>query len=146
LLLTPIRPDDDTQITVTCSGEQGASLSLPYPAECEDTVALGDFGKWLVRNTDHCLRIAEARGLGIQREDIILVTGRHLARSWINVAFSETRQGAQVCFRAIISGTSGVHLEGRNTSGGYLKLGPSGEVGLCTSFLRTHMSGTDLAC
>ncbi|KAI0288769.1 hypothetical protein BC826DRAFT_1107508 [Russula brevipes] len=118
----------NARVTVTCSGKQGALLSLPFPAEREDTVALGAFGEWLVKNIDHCLRIAEDRGLGIHRtEDIVLVTGRHLARSWINVAFSETRRGAQVCFGVIVSGTSGVHLEGRSISGGELKLGPSGE-------------------
>jgi len=123
-----VGPDDDAQVTVTCSGRQGALLSLPFPAEREDTVALGDFGEWLVKNIDHCLRIAEARGFGIHRtEDIILVTGRHLARSWINVAFSEARRGAQVCFGVRVSGTSSVHLEGRSVSGGELKLGPSGE-------------------
>ncbi|KAI0288772.1 hypothetical protein BC826DRAFT_1036136 [Russula brevipes] len=102
-------PDDDAQVTVTCSGKQGALLSLPFPAEREDTVARGVFGEWIVKNINHCVRIAEARGLGLHpTEDIILVTGRHLARSWINVAFSETRE---------------VH----SISGGELKLGPSGE-------------------
>jgi len=93
-LLKPhsIRPDDDSQVTVSCSGKQGALLSLPFPAACEDTIAQGDFGRWLAKNIDCCMKVAEDLGLGVNRmEDIILVTGRHLARSWINVAFSDTR-------------------------------------------------------
>jgi len=134
-----IRPDDDAQVTVSCSGRQGALLSLPFPAACEDTVAQGDFGKWLVKNIDCCMQVAEDLGLGVNRmEDIILVTGRHLARSWVNVVFSESRGGAQLSFVVQASGNSGVHLEERSATGGDLKLGPSGEVGFCTIF-RLHL-------
>jgi len=134
-----IRPDDDAQVTVSCSGRQGALLSLPFPAACEDTVAQGDFGKWLVKNIDCCMKVAEDLGLGVNRmEDIILVTGRHLARSWVNVVFSESRGGAQLSFVVQASGNSGVHLEERGATGGDLKLGPSGEVGFCIMF-RLHL-------
>jgi len=130
-----IRPDDNAQVTVSCSGRQGALLSLPFPAACEDTVAQGDFGKWLVKNIDCCMKIAEDLGLGVNRmEDIILVTGRHLARSWVNVVFSESRGGAQLSFAVRTSGNSGVRLEGRSATGGDVKLGPSGEVSFCTIF------------
>jgi len=125
-----IRPDDGAQVTVSCAGRQGALLSLPLPAACEDTAAQGDFGKWLVKNIDCCMKVAEDLGLGVNRmEDIILVTGRHLARSWVNVVFSENRGGAQLSFVVQPSGNSGVHLEERSATGGDLKLGPSGEVG-----------------
>lgn len=135
LRLILIRPDDDLQVTVSCSGKKGALLSLPFPAEREDTVARDDFGKWLVKNIDSCMRIAEELGLGINRmEDIILVTGRHLARSWINTVFSECRGRAQVSFIAQVTGDSSLHLEERNASGGDLKLGPSGEVGFVPFF------------
>lgn len=125
-----VRPNDDAMVTVTCSGKQGALLSLPLPAEREDTIARGDFGKWLVRHIDDCMKIADDLGLGINRmEDIILVTGRHLARSWVSVLFSEYRTGARVSFVAQPSGNnSGVRLQERSMTGGDLKLGPSGEV------------------
>ena len=67
-------------------------------------------------------------------EDIILVTGRHLARSWVSAVFSESRGGAQLSFVVQASVNSGVHLEERSATGGDLKLGPSGEVGLRTIF------------
>jgi hypothetical protein len=114
-------------------------LSLPFPAACEDAVAHGDFGKWLIRNIDCCMKVAEYLGLGVNRmEDIILVTGRHLARSWINVVFSESRAGAHLSFVVRVSGDSGVRLEERSVTGGDLKLGPSGEVGL-RSIFRLHL-------
>jgi hypothetical protein len=118
-------------VTISCSGKQGALLSLPLPAEREDTIARGDFGKWLVEHVDDCMKIADDLGLGINRmEDIILVTGRHLARSWVSVLFSEYRTGARVSFVAQAAGDSGVRLQERSMSGGDLKLGPSGEVSL----------------
>jgi hypothetical protein len=89
-----MRPDDDTQVTFSCSGKQGALLYLPFPAEQEDTVALGDFGKWILENIHDCMRLAEDRGVGINRmEDIILVTGRHLAKSWVRVFSLKDREG-----------------------------------------------------
>ena len=76
-------------------------------------------------------------------EDIILVTGRHLARSWVNVVFSESQGGAHLSFVVQATGNSSIHLEERSATGGDLKLGPSGEAGLCTIFrlhpmMRTH--------
>ena len=123
-------PDDDTQVTFACSGKQGALLYLPFPAEQEDTVAFGDFGKWIVKNIHDCMRFADERGLGVNRmEDIILVTGRHLAKSWVRAVFSENRGGAQVSFVVNASGNSVLRLEERNVSGAQLKFGPDGQVG-----------------
>jgi hypothetical protein len=125
-----VRPDNSTQVTFSCSGRQGALLYLPFPAEREDTVALGDFGKWMINNIYNCMRLAEERGMGVNHmEDIILVTGRHLARSWVRAIFSESRGGAEVSFVAQASGSSAVHIEERNVSGAQLEFGPNGEVG-----------------
>ncbi|KAI9463776.1 hypothetical protein F5148DRAFT_1211092 [Russula earlei] len=132
-------PDDGTQITISCSGRLGASISLPFPADSEDTIAHGDFSRWIIKNIDDCMRLADDLGWGVNRmEDIILVTGCHLAKSWANAAFSETRGGAEVSFSIRVSGHSGVHLEERNMSEGVLKLGPSGEVGYRTNSLVEH--------
>ena len=104
-------------------------MYLPFPAEQEDTIALGDFGKWMVKNIDDCMRLAEERGLGVSHmEDIILVTGRHLARSWARAIFSDSRGDAQASFCVGVSGNSVVRLEERNVSGAQLKFGPNGEV------------------
>jgi hypothetical protein len=106
-----MRPDDDTQVTFSCAGKQGALLYLPFQAEREDTVAFGDFGKWIIKNIYDCMRLVEERGLGVNRmEDIILVTGRHLARSWVRAVFSESRGGAEVSFIAQVYRDSVVHL------------------------------------
>ena len=81
------------------------------------------------------MRLAEERGLGVNRmEDIILVTGRHLARSWVRAIFSESRGGAEISFIAQTSGGSVVHLEERNASGAQFEFGPSGEVGFYIIF------------
>jgi hypothetical protein len=81
------------------------------------------------------MRLAEEQGLGVNRmEDIILVTGRHLARSWVRAVFSESRRGAEVSLIARVSGASAVHLEERSVSGAQLDFGPNGEVCFCIIF------------
>lgn len=65
--------------------------------------------------------------------DIILVTGRYLARSWINVAFSGSSRGAQVTFK-VATRDLRIDLEERDVSGAELKLGPRGEVRPLHSF------------
>ncbi|KAI0280081.1 hypothetical protein BGY98DRAFT_369930 [Russula aff. rugulosa BPL654] len=73
------------------------------------------------------MRLAEERGLGVDHmEDIILVTGRHLARSWVRAVFSESR-GAEVSFVAQTSEDSVVHFEDRNASGAQLDFCPNDE-------------------
>jgi len=129
------RPDDDSQITFSCNGKQGALLSLPVPAQGEDTVAFGDFGKWMIKHIDTWFAFARGLGLEVDRmEDIILVTGRHLTKSWVNVAFTQRRPDAGVSFDVQVSSHSHVSLEQEYVRGGDLKLGPAGRVWICTIF------------
>lgn len=108
-------------------------LSLPFPAQREDTAALRDFGKCIVKNIDSWFAFAQDLGLGVDRmEDIILVTGRHRARSWAIATFSESQAGAQVSFRSEVSGDSSVGFERPDARGGDLKLGPDGKVRIYT--------------
>lgn len=98
------------------------------PAERQETVARREFGKWIIENVDACFKIAVDFGYAVDRmEDIVLVTGCHLARSWVNIAFSESRGGAEVSFRVQVSGNSSVHFDERDVRGRGLKLGPTGE-------------------
>jgi len=125
-----IRPDDEAPLTFSCSGKQGALLYLPQLSERHDAVARGDFGKWILENIDACFKVAEDLGYGVERlEDIMIVTGCHLAKSWVSVAFSDSRGGSEVSFGVRTSRNSGVHFDERNVNGRGLKLGPSGEVG-----------------
>jgi len=126
---TQKRPDDDSQVTVSCP-RRGAVSSLPFPAQREDTVARGDFGKWMIKHIDLWFAFAVNLGLGVDRmQDIILVTGRHCAKSWVNVAFSEGQRDAEVSFVTQVSGVSGANIERRLVRGdAVLKLGPTGEV------------------
>jgi hypothetical protein len=109
-------------------------LSLPVPAQGEDTIAFGDFGKWMIKHIDAWFAFARGLGLGIDRiEDIILVTGRHLTKSWVNVAFTQRRRDTGVSFDVQVSSHGHVSLEQQYVRGGDLKLGPTGRVvWLCT--------------
>jgi hypothetical protein len=68
-------------------------------------------------------------------EEIILVTGRHLARSWTNVAFLEGQSGEQMSF-GVTTDASGVNVEWQHSRedirGVAFNCGPSGQVRLLT--------------
>lgn len=126
---TKCRPDDDSQVTFSCNGNQGALMSLPVSAHGDDTVALAKFGSWIVTHIDAWFDFTRGLGLGVDRmQDIVLVTGRHLTKSWINVAFNQGRRDAEVSFNAQVSSDSDVQLERQYVHGGELKLGPTGKV------------------
>jgi hypothetical protein len=101
-------------------------------AQCADTIALGDFAKWIVKHIDVWFAFAQSLGLGLSRmEEIVFVTGRHLARSSINVVFSESQGGEQVSY-GVTTDTSGVDVAWRlsreDIRGVAFNCGPSGQV------------------
>jgi len=66
----------------------------------------------MIAHIDAWFAFTRSLGLGVDRmEDIILVTGRHLTKSWINVAFNQRRRNAGVSFNAQVSSDFGVQLE-----------------------------------
>jgi hypothetical protein len=139
--LTPHSPDPGP-ISFSCCGRQGAILSLPLPAQCEDTTARGDFAKCIIKHIDEWFAFARESGLGIsRREDIILVTGRHLARSWANIAFQERDE--RVSFRVQAQGNSDVEWQftPEGAGGVAFNLGPCGVVRFCTCF--SHQTDTE---
>lgn len=103
----------------------------------------------MIKHIDTWFAFARGLGLGINRmEDIILVTGRHLTKSWVNVAFTQRRSDAGVSFDAQAFGHSHVSLEQEYVRGGDLKLGPTGRVWISTiSVVRRILKllGHDLA-
>jgi len=108
-------------------------LSLPVPAQRQDTLAQEAFGKWMVAHIDQWFAFARQLELGIERmEELILVTGCDRARSWANVAFLRNKLDAEVSFGVEV--THG--LEGRiswqvspgRIRGAVLNEGPSGKV------------------
>jgi hypothetical protein len=84
----------------------------------------------MVSNIDKCMKVAEDLGMNTQMKDIILVTGCHLARSWVNVTFSENQGDANVTFGIRRPGPSEVHFDEWNVKGGDVKFGPQGKVSI----------------
>ena len=63
-------------------------LSLPVRVRCENTLAQGDCGEWMLKHIDRWFAFARRLGLGIeQMEEIILVTGCDCTRSWTTSLF-----------------------------------------------------------
>ncbi|KAH9954066.1 hypothetical protein BC827DRAFT_80484 [Russula dissimulans] len=126
----PNSPDPAaTRHSFSCSNKRGALLSLPLPAQREDTAIRKAFEKFMVEHIDEWFAFAQGLGLGIDHEwEIILVTGRHLAGSWANVAFLERDQKVSFGFR--VSHGSDVEWEftPEGAGGAALNLGPIGQM------------------
>ncbi|KAH9970628.1 hypothetical protein BGW80DRAFT_560879 [Lactifluus volemus] len=114
-------------VSFLCQGKRGAVLSLPVDARREDTVAKGDFGRWMIKHIDNWFSFTKRLGLGIDRmEEIVFVTGCHLARSSTNVVF-ENQVDAPVSFGAQVAGdTVTWQVPSIPTPGVVLNRGPSG--------------------
>jgi hypothetical protein len=114
------------------------------PAQREGTATRGDFAKCIIKHIDEWFAFSRECGSGIsRREDIILVTGRHLARSWANVVFHERDE--RVSFRVQSKRNSGVEWQftPEGAGGVALNLGPSGEVRLPTAPPPAALKSTD---
>ena len=125
--LTIHRPDEAAQLSFLCPKKRGAILSLPVQAQRKDTAARGDFAKCMIKNIHEWFAFAQERGSGIRREDIILVTGCHLARTWATIAF---QRGEQVSFGFQVSGVADVtwQFTPEGARGVAYNLGPNDRV------------------
>jgi len=108
------------------------------PAQRKDTRVRGAFAKHIIKHIDHWFAFAQDHGFGINREDIILVTGCHLARSWANIVFQESLMEERVSFGVQVAENSDVNwrFTPEGVRGMPFTLGPSGQVRFCTNFLR----------
>src|SRR6266404_637478 len=98
-----------TGVTFSCRRKQGAVLFLPVQVSRQDTVALGDFGKWIITHIDIWFSWAQQLGVGINRmDDIVLVTGAHRTKSWTNVVFLEDETHARVSFEFQLTADTGI--------------------------------------
>jgi hypothetical protein len=77
---------------------------VPASAQRKDTAARGDFAKFITKHINEWFAFTQVRGFGISREDIILVTGCHLARTWAAIAFQEKEE--KVSFGVQVTGIS----------------------------------------
>jgi hypothetical protein len=106
-------------------------LSLPVNAQRQDTRATGDFRKWMVKHIDSWFAFARGLGLGIeQMEEIVLVTGLHLTRSWANIVFLEGHANGHASFGVRADNNVGItwqFLPG-SVRGGMRSWGPEGMV------------------
>ena len=83
----------------------------------------------MVKHVDTWFAFARNLGLVHQMEDIILVTGRDLTRTWTNVAFLGGRADAHVSFGVEVAGRN-VYFQSspKHSSGAVLHHGPVGAV------------------
>ena len=110
-------------------------LSIPVQAQRQNTLALGEFGRWMVKQIDRWFSFAQRLGLGIvQMEEIVFVTGFDCARSWTNVVFLEGEGDARVSFGVDLVGGYGPdasikwHFSPERIRGALLNQGPEGKV------------------
>ena len=89
-----------------------------------------------MKHIDRCFAFARGLGLGIeQMEEIILVTGCDLAKSWTNVAFLRGGVDAQASFGTKVIGDFdtriSIQFQRGHVRGALLNVGPEGKVRWC---------------
>jgi hypothetical protein len=86
----------------------------------------------MIKHIDSWLAFTHMHGLGLEMEDIVLVTGCHRTRSWSNIAFNEFQKDAQFSLGVEVAGSFGASVNWRASNlrvqGAVLSQGPSGEV------------------
>ncbi|KAH9066169.1 hypothetical protein EDB87DRAFT_1589299, partial [Lactarius vividus] len=83
-------------VSFSCTKTQGAVLSLPVIARREDTLHQDLFRRWILKHIKSWFAFARQLGMGIEMEDIILVTGCHRTTSWTNTVFNEAQTNVGV--------------------------------------------------
>ena len=126
------RSTDSAEVTFSCKKnlKYGAILALPVTARREDTTALNCFQEWIIKHIDVLFVFTQKLGLGIEMEEIILVTGFHRTRSWSTVTFNEIEEDSQFSFGVKVAGAS-INWQRYSyivTGGSLISMGPSGEV------------------
>ncbi|KAH9038289.1 hypothetical protein EDB84DRAFT_1479566 [Lactarius hengduanensis] len=120
-----------TEVSFSCRRKPGAALSLPVAAQREDTLAQDHFRTWITEHIDSWFAFSQRHRLGIETEDIVLVTGCHRTRSWSNIAFNESRADAHASFGVQVPGVLGTSVNWQvlhqHTRGAVLSHGPSGD-------------------
>ena len=89
--------------------------------------------RWIVNHIDSWFAFAQKLGLGIKRmEEIILVTGCDLTRSWTNIAFPGNKVNERVSIGVKVEGSDSVKFQysPENARGALLRHGPEGTVRL----------------
>ena len=81
-----------------------AVLSLPVTSRRENTLIQSVFGRWIVKHIETWFTFARNLGLVHRMEEIILVIGCDLTRSWTNVVFLGGWADAQVSFGVMADG------------------------------------------
>ena len=87
----------------------------------------------MIKHIDTWFAFARALGLGIEHmEEIVLVTGLHLTRSWATVAFFAGRPNAQASFGFHVTHGTNVSISWwcspGSVPGGVRSWGPEGSV------------------
>jgi hypothetical protein len=116
-------------------------MTLPVTARREDTVVLGLFRGWIIKNIDSWFAFAQELELDIAMEDIILVTGCHRTRSWTNIAFNEFQAGTQLSLNVDVADALGANITWRShvrIQGAVHNQGPSGKVRVTQIVMSTH--------
>jgi hypothetical protein len=101
----------------------GALLSLPHGASSEDVIRTKLFEDYIRDNVDSWLRWTKKEGLPVENmEDLILVTGCTLAKSWAVAAFDGTMSRDEdtttISLEARKSDDGGAQFVWRNIRGG----------------------------
>ena len=123
----------------SCHRQQGAILAFPSDAQAQDVHNIEAFRRFILTNVDQWFRYAESLDLGLDMEDILLVTGRHLTTSWAVAAFTHTTSDATIEVDLGVTVSAGASISWKNCINVQYNWGPGQNV----STLGSQQADTD---
>ncbi|KAI0315882.1 hypothetical protein OF83DRAFT_1084666 [Amylostereum chailletii] len=94
----------------TATRHQGAILAVAGKVDVENILCMQDYKNYIIKNIERWHASTVRNGLGLKMEQIMLVSGRDLVKSWANAAFCNTEFEASVSLEADIAMVSGIKL------------------------------------
>ncbi|VDC03300.1 unnamed protein product [Peniophora sp. CBMAI 1063] len=123
----------DLGFAITARREKGAILATSGIVKIEETHNLPSFQRYLVKNFGRWSELVESQGLGIDAQDLMLVTRVDTTEAWSNISYSDGSLQADFTF-SLLSATPanvkfGAKLERRRARAPHTDSGPNPEDG-----------------
>ncbi|KAI0049011.1 hypothetical protein FA95DRAFT_981020 [Auriscalpium vulgare] len=103
----PVYPAAGGEVLFTTTKQRGAVLVLPEQAQRLDVGTSPTYESYIAKHCDLWLAYAHQKGYGVDLEDILLVTGCDLAKSWAVTAFISSEVDGSATLKGVDPSTLG---------------------------------------
>ncbi|KAI0315936.1 hypothetical protein OF83DRAFT_306064 [Amylostereum chailletii] len=119
------------RLSFSSARTQGAVLAIPDTVHAEQIRNPGAYDRYVETHAERWHALAARRHLGLQMEDLMLVTGRDLTKSWGNAVFCDHsldgRISLEVDFAPLGGAQVASHIRWTNVQNAMINWGPDPE-------------------